>query len=74
MPQENKIYILNGTHSTDLKENIRFIHEALDPTTLVARKATLPVQNGTNLKVDFFECLDPLRYHMGKKFGFHRCP
>ena len=42
--------------------------------THVARKATLRVQNGTNLKVDFFECLDPPRYHMGKKFGFHRCP
>ena len=40
----------------------------------VARKATLRVQNGTNLKVDFFECLDPPRYHMGKKFGFHCCP
>ena len=41
---------------------------------LVARKPTLPVQNGTNLKVDFFECLDPPRCHMGKKFGFHHCP
>ena len=40
----------------------------------VTRKDTLRVQNGTNLKVDFFECLDPPRYHMGKKFGFHRCP
>ena len=40
----------------------------------VARKATLPVQNGTNLKVDFFECLDPPRYQKDKNIGFHRCP
>ena len=42
--------------------------------THVARKATLPVQNRTNLKVDFFESLNPPRCHMGKKFGFHRWP
>ena len=44
------------------------------PATHVARKVILPVQNGTNLKVDFFECLDPPRCHMSKKFGFHHCP
>ena len=40
----------------------------------VAKKAVLPVQNGTNFKVDFLVCLDPPRYHMDKKIGFHYCP
>ena len=33
--------------------------------THVARKATIPVQNGANLKVDFFESLNYPRYHIG---------
>ena len=39
-------------------------------TYTVPRKASLHVQNGTNLQVNFFESLGPPKYRVGKQFGF----
>ena len=40
----------------------------------VPDEASRPMHFAINLKVDFFESLDPPGYQLGQKLGFHQCP
>ena len=63
--------LLNKKMSKKPKKMVNAIYES---PPHVPDEASRPMHFALNLKVDFFESLDPPGYQLGQKLGFHRCP